>query len=120
MLFTTVLLVGVARDALAAAVEAPSSTTGSRDALYAAAGGVLVALIGAGTAILTSRSKTPTDPPPVRYLDPPSSNALPQALAELYEDALERAVKAERELAAAERLVDLWRERALDPAWPPP
>lgn len=95
-----------------AAAEAPAAASGDAGALYAASGAVLVALIGGAVAVITSRNKTPPEPH-VRYLDPPSSLALPQALSELYEDALERAVTAERER-------DLWHQRALEQGWKEP
>jgi hypothetical protein len=93
---------------LLALLAAESTGTGDRAALYGAVALVLTSLIGGGFAYLTSRSKA--DPPSVRYLDPPTSNALPQALSELWELAIE-------ERLAAEHMAEIWKQRAVDAGW---
>lgn len=102
---------------------ADATSTTDRGILYTVAGSVAVSIIGGLVAIIVSR-KPPEQH--VRYLDPPSSQALPQALSELYEDALERTVIAEQEAIAARAQADargaerdLWRERALTAGWKP-
>lgn len=89
--------------------QVPAATSGDRSALYASVTAVLVALIGGAVAIVTSRRKD-AEPPSIRYVDPPTSNALPAAMAELYEY-----VKDELDTMTVER--DLWRQRARSLGW---
>lgn len=94
---------------LAAVAEA--ATGGDQGALYASVSAVMVAMIGGTVAIVTSRrNPPPPDPQSVRYVDAPTSNALPAAMAELYEH-----VKDELETVKIER--DLWRRRAQQAGW---
>lgn len=81
---------------------------GAQGALYASVSAVVVAMIGGTVAVFTSRNRD--DHPNVRYVDPPTSNALPAAMAELYEH-----VKDELETVKIER--DVWRRRALQAGW---
>jgi 1-acyl-sn-glycerol-3-phosphate acyltransferase len=92
--------------AVALWLAAEASSSGDLAALYAGLSAVAVALIGAFVAL----RKLPPEPPVVRYVDPPTSNALPQALSELYEDAVQ-----EKERLRIER--DLWRARAVASGW---
>lgn len=91
-------------------VAAEAAASGDRAALYGAVALVLTSFIGGGFAYLTSKERGKEQPSPVRYVDPPSSHALPQALSELYEDALERAVLAEATAAT-------WKARAVARGW---
>lgn len=79
--------------ALLIAVEAGTDAAVSV-ALIGAIGGLGVAVVTGVFAMLKERKPEPS---PVRYVEEPTSHALPAALSELYEDAVERAVKAERE-----------------------
>jgi hypothetical protein len=100
---------------LGAAITATAADSaaggGDLGALYASVSAVVVAMIGGTVAIITTRrNQPPPEAPPVRYLDPPSSNALPAAMAELYEH-----VRDELEHRTVER--DVWRQRAIRLGW---
>lgn len=91
------------------AQDAPSPT--DRSALYASLSAVAVSLVGGAVAVITSsRSKTDTA---VRYVDPPTSNNLPNALADLYEETV-------KEKHDALRIAALWESRARDLGWRDP
>lgn len=94
--------------ALMAAEETPAATSGDRGSLYVAISGVAVAAIGAFAAIYTSRGKA--EPPPVRYVDPPTSYDLTREMAELYAEAEQRAA-----LQAAR--AEMWEARAGQAGW---
>jgi hypothetical protein len=101
--------------AIGAAITATAADNaaggGDLGALYASVSAIVVAMIGGTVAIITNRrNPTQPDPQPVRYLDPPSSNALPTAMAELYEH-----VRDELDQRTIER--DVWRQRAIRLGW---
>jgi len=98
-----------------AAAEAPAATSGDRAALYAAVSAVLVALIGGAVAILTRRP----EPPAVRYVDPPTSNALPAELADLAVAERRRLDDALTEIRELRAEVDMWQDRAYQAGWRP-
>lgn len=89
-------------------LAADTAAAGGDSGLYPAVAAVVVALIGGAVAIVTSRRRE--DSPSVRYVDPPSSNALPAAMSELAVDLFE-----ENKTLRIER--DLWRRRAVQAGW---
>jgi hypothetical protein len=92
---------------LALAQEVP--TPSDKGALYASISAVVVSLIGGSVAVITS-ARSKGDPPPARYIDPPTSHALPAAMAELYEEVV-------REKADLEHVAALWETRARSLGW---
>jgi hypothetical protein len=92
-----------------AVTAADTAGGGDRGSLYVAVSAVVVSLVGAFVALRTNRNRV-DEHPNVRYVDPPTSNALPAAMAELYEH-----IHDELERMTIER--DLWRRRALQAGW---
>lgn len=97
--------------------QAQAAVTGNAPALIAAVAAVIVALIGGAVAVLTARRQVPPEPPPVRYVDPPTSYALHQELTELTAEAMADARAARDAQERAVRRADLWESRARKLGW---
>lgn len=96
----------IALGAVLAAGEAPAAADGDQGSLYVAVSGVLVALISATAVVITSRNKLPHAAVPFVVDD-----ATLDELAGLYQDAEQRAARAELK-------AEMWRARAIQHGWP--
>lgn len=88
---------------------------GAQGALYASVSAVVVAMIGGTVAVVTNRNRD--DHPNVRYVDPPTSNALPAAMAELYEHVKDENERLRGQLEAKTIEAGLWERRAIQAGW---
>lgn len=109
----SILVVALAATSLGSAAATVEAATGSsNEILIVTVGGVVVSAVTAVGAVLSARKQHAA--PAVRYVDPPTSNSLPNELAELYREEFDRL---QERLTAQEHMTELWRQRALDAGW---